>query len=262
MTTKKDLRSIPVTLIKRPPQGDRMYISDEAISELANSIREVGMLQTPLVREVDEFFEIVAGDRRILAANKLGWSEVECVVCEMTDLEAAEARGVENLQRENLTIIEEAKAYERLAVEHDRTNEQIGKRLGVSPAIVKRRRDLLKMQQCLQDAMHAGKINYGVAEALSPIVDQTALEYYLGFACDHGVTVAIARQWCSDWKSSMRRLDETQDPSEAIHSPAIAQPTYLACDLCREAEEVQNLTHLKVCRECAKRLASAMREED
>jgi ParB family chromosome partitioning protein len=261
MTTKKDLRSIYVTLIKRPPQGDRIDISDQEVCELAESIREVGLLQNPLVREVEEFFEIIAGDRRILAINKLGWPEAECVVCKMTDLEAGEARATENLQRVNLTIIEEAKTYERLAVEHGRTNEQIGKRLGISPAMVKRRRDLLKMQQCLQDAMHAKKITYGVAEALAPIVDQTALEYYLGFACDHGVTVTIARQWCSDWKSSMRRLDDAQDPSEAITSPAIAQPTYLACDLCRGAEEVQNLTHMKVCRECAKRLAAAMREE-
>lgn len=260
MTTKKDLRNIPVTLIKRPPQGDRMGIADQEVCELAESIREVGLLQNPLVRKIGELFEIILGDRRILAINKLGWSEAECVVCQMTDLEAAEARGTENLQRVNLTVIEEAKVYERLARDYGRTNEQIGKRLSVKPSIVKRRRDLLKMQQCLQEAMHAEKINYGVAEALAPIVDQTALEYYLGFACDHGVTVAIARQWCSDWKSSMRRLDDAQDPSEAITSPAIAQPTYLACDLCHGAEEVQNLTHMKVCRECAKRLAAAMRE--
>jgi len=255
MTTKKEIREVPLKQIKEPQQTDRINISDKAISELADSMREVGLLQNPLVRKINGSFEIIAGHRRCLAAAKLGWLMIECVICEMTDLQAAEARGVENLQREDLTIIEEAKIYERLATEHGRTNEQIGKRMGVSPAIVKRRRDLLKMQQCLQDAMHTEKISYGVAEALAPIADQTALEYYLGFACDHGVTVAIARQWCSDWRASMRRLDDARDPSEAIHSPAIAQPVYLACDLCQEAEEVQNFTHLKVCRECAKQLA-------
>jgi len=262
MATKNEIREIPLELITRPQQTDRIDISDKEINELAESIREVGLLQSPLVREVDGLFEIIAGDRRILAITKLGRTVVDCVVCKMTDLQAAEARATENLQRVNLTVIEEAKIYERLAIKHGRTNEQIGKRMGVSPAIVKRRRDLLKMQQCLQDAMHAKKITYGVAEALSPIVDQTALEYYLGFACDHGVTVAIARQWCSDWRSSMRRLDDAQDPSEAINSPAIAQPTYLACDLCHGAEEVQNFTHLKVCKGCVKQLARIIQAEE
>ncbi len=110
--------------------------------------------------------------------------------------------------------------------------------------------------------MHKNQIGYGVAEALEPIVDQTALEYYLGFAIDHGVTVTIARQWCRDWKTSLRRLEDGSDPTDALTSPAAALPTYLACDLCHEPEMVQNFTHLKVCRECMKQLTKVTREED
>ena len=262
MTTEKKIMEIPLKLIREPPDIDRIDISDDRVKELAESIREVGLLQDPLVRPKDGMFEFVAGHRRILAFKLLEREKIECVVREMTDLEAAEARATENLQRVDLTIIEEAKTYERLAVNYGRTNEQIGKRVGVSPAIVKRRRDLLKMQQCLQDAMHKEQIGYGVAEALAGIADQTALEYYLGFAIDHGVTVTIARQWCRDWKSSIRRLEEGSDPTDAITSPAEILPTYLACDLCHGAEMVQDFTHLKVCRECMKQLKKLMSAEE
>lgn len=262
MTTEKKIMEIPLKLIKEPPEIDRIDISDDRIRGLAESISEVGLLQNPLVREKEGMFEIIAGHRRILAFQSLEREVIECVVCVMTDLEAAEARGTENLQRVDLTIIEEAKTYERIAIQYDRTNQQIGKRFGVSPAIVKRRRDLLKMQQCLQDAMHKNQIGYGVAEALAPIIDQTALDYYLGFAIDHGVTVTIARQWARDWKTSLRRLEDGSDPTDALTSPATAVPTYLACDLCHEPEMVQDFTHLKVCRGCMKQLKRVMAAEE
>ena len=262
MTAENRIELIKVEKIKRPQRIDRIDISDKEIQALALNIQEVGLLQNPLVRESDGFYEIIAGDRRILAITKLGWEVVRCIICEMTDVQAAEARASENLQRVNLTVIEEAKIYDHLNKTHGLSVDKIAERMGISGGTVKRRIDLLKMDQSLQDAMHAKKISYGVAEALAPIVDQTALEYYLGFACDHGVTVTIARQWASDWKSSMRRRDAESDPAEAITSPVIAQPVYLACDLCLEPELVQNFTHLKLCRDCAKRISRARHDED
>lgn len=261
MNKQHKIVTISIEQIKRPQKIDRIDISAEKISELAQNITEVGLLQDPLVRKIDDAFEIIAGDRRILAIKKLGWTEVQVKLCDLSDVETAEVRGSENLQREDLTVIEEAKIYLNLKENYGRTVDQISERFGIGGGTVKRRLDLLKMDQTLQNAMHAKTITYGVAEALAPIADKTALDYYLGFAIDHGVTVAIARQWCNDWKASMRRREAEDDPAGALTSPVINQPTYLACDLCHGAEEVQNLTHLRVCKECAGRLAGAMREE-
>lgn len=262
MSSENILTAISLKKIRRPQRIDRIDISDTQITELADNIKEVGLLQSPLVREVDDGFEIIAGDRRVLAVAKLKWEKVLCVVCVMTDRQAAEARASENLRRVDLTVMEEARIYEHLIKKYGLTVNQIAERMGIAGATVKRRLDLLKMPKSLQDAMHRKQISYGVAEALAPIVDQTALEYYLGFACDHGVTVTIARQWANDWKSSMRRREAESDPASAITSPAISQPTYLACDLCQEPELVQNFTHLKLCRECTKKLARAKFDED
>lgn len=255
MDRKSKMVMVPVDKIKRPQKIDRISISDKEVSELAESIREIGLLQNPLVRLVDGLYEIIAGDRRILAVKKLGWPEVWCKLCELSDKQTALARATENLQREDLTVIEEANIYLNLKTEYGMKIDQIAARMGISGGTVKRRIDLLKMPKCLQDAMHEKKISYGVAEALEPIKDQTALEYYLGFACDHGVTVTIARQWTIDWKSSMRRKEAEEDPGSILTNPNIALPTYLACDLCQEPERVENFTHLKVCSKCIKRMS-------
>jgi ParB family chromosome partitioning protein len=262
MNKQHKIVTISLEQIKRPQRRDRIDIAAEKISELAQNITEVGLLQDPLVRKIDDDYEIIAGDRRILAIRKLGWTEVQVKLCDLSDVETAEVRGSENLQREDLTVIEEAKIYLNLKENYGRTVDQISERFGIGGGTVKRRLDLLKMDPTLQNAMHAKTITYGVAEALAPIADKTALDYYLGFAIDHGVTVAIARQWCNDWKSSMRRKEAGDDPASALTSPVIHQPTYLACDLCHGAEEVQNLTYMKICGECAKKLACAMREEE
>jgi ParB family chromosome partitioning protein len=261
MNKQHKIVTVSLEEIKRPKRRDRIDISEQGISELAQNIKEVGLLQDPLIRKTDHGYEIIAGDRRILAIRKLGWTEVQAKLCDLSDVETAEVRGSENLRREDLTVIEEARIYLNLKENYGRTIDQISERFGIGGGTVKRRLDLLKMDQTLQDAMHAKKITYGVAEALAPIADKTALDYYLGFAIDHGVTVTIARQWCSDWKASMRRREAEDDPAGALTSPMIHQPTYLACDLCLRAEEVQNLTHLRVCKECAGKLAGAIREE-
>jgi len=137
----------------RPEIADRIDIEEEKVRELAENIREQGLLQSPLVRKVGNEYEIIAGDRRILAVKKLGWSEIECVVCQMTDAQAAEARASENLAREDLTVIEEARVYERLLKTYGYTIKQIAEKMGKSAGVVKRRLDLLKMPQCLQDAI-------------------------------------------------------------------------------------------------------------
>lgn len=256
-TSEKKHQIIPLSKIKRPDRIDRISISEEDINDLAENIREQGLLQDPLVRKVGGEYEIIFGDRRILAVTKLGWIEVGCSIAEMDDAQAAEVRASENLQRKDLTVIEEAQIYENLHKKHGKTINQISKKIGKSPGLVKRRLDLLVMPQCLQDALHAEKINYGVAEALWPISDPASLDYYLGFACDHGVTVVIARQWAQDWKGMQRRLrDDGQSTVSNLESPAL-RPTYIACDLCEQPELVENLTTIRLCVDCAKRLNKA-----
>ena len=249
---QKVLTVVPLDKIIRPKVIDRIDIEPKEITELAENIDKQGLLQEPVLRASGNNYEIIMGDRRILAIRELGWKEVQCFVCQLTDAEATEARASENLQRVDLSVIEEARIYKNLHTRYDMTVDQIARKMGKSPGIVKRRMDLLKMPQDLQTAMHKKQISYGVAEALWPISDATALDYYLGFAIEHGVTVPIARQWAHDWKSSQRRVEaENMDPADALTSPMM-RPTYIACDLCDQPELVESLSILRICRNCLK----------
>lgn len=255
--SEQTLTFVEVSKIRRPQIIDRIDIEELEIRELAANIDEQDLLQAPVLRPMGDEFEIVAGDRRILAIKLLEWEKVQCVVKEMTDKQAAEIRASENLQRVNLSVIEEARIYQNLHVNHGLSIDQIARRMGKSGGTVKRRLDLLKMPESLQLAMHKKHITYGVAEALWVISDTTALDYYLGFAVDHGVTVTIARQWANDWKSSQRRAEEEQmDPGEALTSP-MTRPVYIACDICQEPELVQDLQVVRMCKECARKIALA-----
>lgn len=253
----QELMLIPIDKIRRPQVIDRVDIDPDKVKGLARNIKEQGLLQAPILRPIGNEYEIVAGDRRILALKILEWTEVKCVVKELTDKQAAEIRASENIQREDLSVIEEAKIYKNLHQNYGLSIDDIAKRMGKSGGTVKRRLDLLKMPTSLQTAMHKKQISYGVAEALWPISDETALDYYLGFAVDHGVTVTIARQWTADWRASSRREhQENMDPNEALVSPAI-RPVYIACDLCEQPELVQDLTMVRVCKVCAGKMADA-----
>jgi len=251
-TLDKILTKVPLNKILRPQLIDRIEINPKEIDELADNIDRQGLLQSPILRVSGDSYETVVGDRRILAIRQLGWTEVTCVICEMTDAATAEARASENLQRVDLSVIEEGRIYENLHTNYGMSIDRIARKMGKSPGVVKRRMDLLKMPQDLQSAMHKKQISYGVAEALWPISDATALDYYLGFAIEHGVTVPIARQWTHDWKSSQRRAEiENTDPADALTAPMM-RPTYIACDLCDQPELVESLSILRICRNCLK----------
>jgi len=253
----QELAFIKVSKIRRPQTIDRIDIEQAEVRALADSIDRQGLLQAPILRPIGNEYEIVAGDRRIQAIKLLEWEWVQCVVKEMTDKQAAEIRATENLQRVNLSVIEEAKIYKNLHQNHGLSIDDIARRMGRSGGTVKRRIDLLKMPEALQTAMHKKQITYGVAEALWVISDETALDYYLGFAVDHGVTVTIARQWAGDWKASQRRIEEENlDPGDALTSPMI-RPVYFACDVCEQPELVQDLSVIRVCKACATKIARA-----
>jgi ParB family chromosome partitioning protein len=253
----KELMTVQVHLIDRPKISDRIDIEEEEIASLADTIEEVGLLQPPILRKLGGRHEIVAGDRRILAIKRLGYTNVECFVCLLTDKQTAIIRGIENLERVNLSVIEEARIYKNLRDKYEMRIDQIAKKVKRSPGIVKRRLDLLKMPDCLINATHKKLISYGVAEALWVITDESALDYYLTFATEHGITVAIARQWAQDWKSSQRRITQgNEDPMEAITPPQI-RPTYIACDICDQPELIQNLEIVRVCKDCAKLMREA-----
>ncbi len=256
--SKATVKAVRMNLIDRPKEGIRMEVDPERIDELAASIDEQGLLQPIVLRKAGDRYEIVAGDRRYLAHEKLGRTHITATVREMSDVECALARATENLTRADLTPLEEAAIYFDLLDNRGLTPEQIGKQMGKKAGTIIRRMQILKMALCLQKAVHEKKVSVSAAEELAVIKDIASLEYYLECAVEHGATKDVCRLWAKDWKDSQRRKDTAGEGGSLPQAPFESKPIYITCDTCLGAMELGQEVVLRVCQGCAKSIKDAI----
>ncbi len=245
------VKDVPIKLIDEPKDVLRLDIDQEAIQDLAQSINEIGLLQPILIAVQDDRYELVFGHRRFLAIQSLGLATIRSIVRNMTHEEIGLARATENINRADLTPIEEANTYSNLINHYGFTIDQVAKKMAIGPGTVRRRMDLLKMPPSLQTAVHTKSISISVAEELWPIADAADLDYYLSFALDGGCTKEVARSWCKEWKDKKRRSEAVDSQDQPTFSPHEPRPIYLPCDLCHGPMELGTELVFRVCPDCA-----------
>lgn len=152
----------------------RSIFNEEKIKELAQTIHTHGMIQPIVVRvketeDESDQYEIIAGERRWRAVQSLGWEEIPAIIRHMNDTETASVALIENLQREELTVIEEAHAYAQLLELHELTQEALAQRLGKSQSTIANKLRLLKLPDEVHDALFNKEITERHARALIPL---------------------------------------------------------------------------------------------
>lgn len=166
----EEIKKIPIDHIIPNRYQPRTVFDDEKIEELARTIHIHGVIQPIVVREYDQDkFEIIAGERRWRAMKKLEWEEVPAIVKNLSDSETASVALIENLQREELSPIEEAMAYGKLLEIHNLTQEALAQRLGKGQSTVANKLRLLKLPQEVQDALLNKQITERHARSLIPL---------------------------------------------------------------------------------------------
>ena len=160
------VQRVPLGKVRPSPLQPRKSFSDEALKELADSIREKGVVQPLIVRERGGFFELIAGERRWRASQLLQLPEVPVIVREADDRDVLELALIENLQRENLNAIEEALGYSQLAEQFRLTQEEIALKVGKSRAAVANATRLLKLPASIQSFIRDGRISVGHAKVI------------------------------------------------------------------------------------------------
>ena len=175
--TKKEL-TLPIDKIEPNPDQPRNQFDEDTLQELADSIKQYGMLQPILVTPKDDFYEIIAGERRWRAAKLAGVKEVPVIEKEYTDQEILEIGLIENIQRENLNPIEEAIAYKRLLEEFNLKQDEVAERVSKSRTAVTNSMRLLKLSDKVQQMIIDDMISTGHARALLAI-DDPELQYTL-----------------------------------------------------------------------------------
>lgn len=158
--------SLPLESIEPNPYQPRRVFDDEALTALAESIREHGVLQPLVVRPAPGGYQLVAGERRFRACHKAGLTHVPVVVREATDQQALLLALLENLQREDLGCMEEAQAYQRLASEFELTQEAIAQGVGKDRSTVANCLRLLKLPDDVRDDLASGRLSAGHGRAL------------------------------------------------------------------------------------------------
>lgn len=158
--------------IKANPFQPREEFVQEHIEELAQSIKEKGVIQPLLVRRKGDYYELIAGERRLRACNSLGLKEIPIIVKDVDDRDSLEYALIENIQRENLNPIEEAHAYQHLIDKFQVTQEKISDALGRSRATIANTLRLLKLPHEIQEELKKGRISFAHGRALLEIEDE------------------------------------------------------------------------------------------
>jgi len=158
--------------IKPNPFQPREDFDPESIAELARSIKEKGVIQPLLVRRRGDNYELIAGERRLRAANSLGINELPIIVRDVDDQNALEIALIENIQRQELNPIEEAHAYQHLIDKFQVNQDRIAEVLGISKAAVSNTLRLLKLPHEIQQELKKGRITFGHGRALLEVEDE------------------------------------------------------------------------------------------
>lgn len=185
----KEVKLLAIDKIKPNPYQPRTEFDDEALMDLAQSIRENGLIQPITVRKKDSDYEIVAGERRFRAMKLNGMLEVPAYILEADELQMAELALVENIQRENLSAIEEAKAYVEIMKYSSLNQSQLALRIGKSQSSIANKIRLLNLDDNIQNAVSAKLISERHARALLG-VDQVKQQDFLDKIIKKGLSVS------------------------------------------------------------------------
>jgi ParB family chromosome partitioning protein len=213
---KGDLQLCDIHAIHPSPWQPRRLVTDDGIEELAQSIREKGILQPLVVRVRGEGYEIIVGERRWRAAQRAGLTKVPILIKEATDQEVLELALIENLQREDLNPLEEAEAYQRLITEFAYTQEVLAQRIGKDRSSVANTLRLLKLPEEVQGALEKNEISMGHARALLAFKNEREQVTFCRKIVQKGLSVR-------ETEDGIRHLLETKTsrPPKELEKPEI-----------------------------------------
>jgi ParB family chromosome partitioning protein len=226
-------RTVPLDAIHPNPGQPRKHFDEAAIAELADTIRDMGILQALLVRRVDSGYELISGERRWRAARRAGLDRVPVEVLDVDEVSARLMALVENLQREDLSLIEEAEAYQRLVEEHGLTQEEVAARVGKDRSTVTNALRILKLPPAVKEAVVRGQLSGGHARALLGLPDsqiEAACRQVLQRGLSVRATERLARELKDGRPPSKPSARTDSSSSSSSSSPSVRE---LEQQLCR-----------------------------
>ena len=193
--TERQLRRVKISQISRNPNQPRKYFDPEAISQLADSIRQYGVLNPLTVRRTGDGFELIAGERRLRAARQAGLLEVPCIIMSATEQDSSALALVENLQRRDLDFFEEAWGFKKLIDTFGLTQEEAARKVGKTQSAVANKLRLLKLSQKNMQMIRDGGLTERHARALLRIPDEDTRLQATAHIIEHQLNVSRSEQY-------------------------------------------------------------------
>ena len=219
------LVQVAIDAIDPNPNQPRRVFDEESLDELAASMRELGVLQPLLVRQVDDGYELIAGERRLRAARRAGLDTVPVVVRRAEGVASLEQALVENLQREDLNPLEEAAAYQQLIEEFSYTQERVAERVGRSRSAVANLLRLFQLTPAVQKLVGEGLLSAGHAKALLSHPDRAYQESLAKRAVRDELTVRQVEELVKERLRLEAHGDDTAPGGTADDQPAADEPS-------------------------------------
>jgi len=242
-----------MSLIDEPPLKLRGSIDPEKLAELAKSLSSQGLLQPIRIQKTNGRFTIIAGHRRFLAAKSLGWAKIEAMVIPKSSINTLDQSLAENIHREDLTPIEEARMVHQLVNEENVDVDLVAARFAKSRAWVEGRLELLDYPADILGAIHSKQIPLTVGKEFARIADEGYRGYLLENAINNGCTARTARAWVDDWERSAAIQGEPTTAVAGPPTPYEGQPVGVGCAMCNALYPITNLRPLYTCPECIRK---------
>ena len=224
------LRELPVSSVQPNPLQPRSQINDAELAELTASIEASGLLQPVVVRPRNGKYELIAGERRWRAVQRLGWTKIAAVVRDVDDQTLLTLALIENLQRDDLTAIDEAAGYQRLGEEFQLPQAEIARLVGRDRSTISNLLRLLKLPEAVRQLVQDRKLSEGHARALLSVSDPAELLQLAREAADQGWSVR-------ELESRARNGNPTQLPSAPAAVPQPRAPQKMPSSDVRRVED-------------------------
>lgn len=224
-TPKDEVKELDITELRVNPYQPRQIFDDNALKELAFSIKEHGVIQPIIAKKSIKGYEIVAGERRFRASKLVGLKTIPAIIRDFNDEQMIEIALLENLQRENLNAIEEAEAYKAMLDKLGLTQEELGKKVGKSRSHITNMLGLLRLPKDVQELVNEKKLSMAHARVLSKIEDEKLIESLANKVVNENISVHELE--------GMTQAEEITKKNEIKRKPKINEYKYVE-DLMRD----------------------------
>lgn len=247
---KQFIKLIPLDKIKDPERPLRTNLTPESVDDLVFSIREVGIIQPLTVCESGEGYEVVAGHRRLLAAEVCKMTEVPCIVIDIEGVDKEVLKMHENIGRADINPIDWAIQLDYLKQQYGLSNAKLAEKVGFSEGWVSEHLEIMNYPEEVLIAIRNGTLSFSSARELAKIKDKNKREIYVRAAVRGGVTPRLATQWKLEANREPMKQPETTEEEAAVNNQEVPAPYEPECPVCGLPIPFTNIVTLQVHSDC------------